>query len=376
MFCGVSSSAFLCALQRLRQRRRPLVPQPALELGALAVAEFGEARFPFLARGGAAAAGLAPGLQHVVGHRERLQRNAELFLGALQFFGAERLAMGLGGAGLGRRAVADRGLAGDQRRLVGFLRAGDRGRDRLLVLAVDQLGRPAGGLEALHLVDRVGDRGRAVDRNAVVVIQHDQLVELPVAGQRDRFLRDAFHQVAVGGEHIGVVVDDLLAEFGGQHLLRQRHADRGRDALAERAGGGLDALGVEVLRMARRQRSQLAEMLDLVERHVLVAGQIQQRIEQHRAVAGREHEAVAVRPVRVGGVEFQELREQHGGDVGGAHRQAGMAGFRLLDGVHGEATDRIGHTGVIDLRHDENPLEMRCLVTSAPAMDAVRHAEN
>jgi hypothetical protein len=39
-----------------------------------------------------------------------------------------------------------------------------------------------------------------------------------------------------------------------------------------------------------------------------------------------------------------------------------MAGFRLLDGVHGEATDRIGHTGVIDLRHDENPPEMRCLV--------------
>ena len=50
-------------------------------------------------------------------------------------------------------------------------------------------------------------------------------------------------------------------------------------------------------------------------------------------------------------------------DVGRAHRQAGMAGIRLLDGVHREAPDRIGHTGVIDLRHDENPPEMRCLVT-------------
>ena len=30
-----------------------------------------------------------------------------------------------------------------------------------------------------------------------------------------------------------------------------------------------------------------------------------------------------------------------------------MSGIRLLDGVHGKATDRIGHTGVIDLRHDE-----------------------
>ena len=181
-------------------------------------------------------------------------------------------------------------------------------------------------------------------------------------GQRDRFLRDALHQVAVGNQHIGVMVDDLLAEFGGEHLLGQRHADRGGDALAERAGGGLDALGVEILRMSRGQRSQLAEMLDLVERHVGIAGEIQQRIEQHRAMAGREHEAVAVRPVRLGGVEFQELREQHGGDVGRAHRQAGVAGIGLLDGIHGEPADRIGHTGMIDARHDENPSEMRCLV--------------
>ena len=174
-----------------------------------------------------------------------------------------------------------------------------------------------------------------------------------MAGQRDRFLRDAFHQVAVGGEHIGVVVDDLLAELCGEHLLGERHADRGRNALAERAGGGLDALGVEVLRVSRRQRSELAETLDLVERHVLVAGKVQQRIEQHRAMAGREDETVAIGPCRVGGIEFQKFGEQNGRDVGGAHRQAGMAGIRLLDGVHGKATDRIGHTGVIDLRHDE-----------------------
>ena len=105
--------------------------------------------------------------------------------------------------------------------------------------------------------------------------------------------------------------------------------------------------------MARRQRAELAEILDLFERHVLVAGQVQQGIEQHRAVSGRQHEAVAIRPVRFSGVVFQELREQHGRDVGGAHRQPRMAGFRLFDGVHREPTDRIGHTGVIDLRHDE-----------------------
>ena len=43
-----------------------------------------------------------------------------------------------------------------------------------------------------------------------------------------------------------------------------------------------------------------------------------------------------------------------------------MAGVRFLDGIHREPSDRIGHTGVIDLRHDENPSEMRCLVTIRP----------
>ena len=78
-------------------------------------------------------------------------------------------------------------------------------------------------------------------------------------------------------------------------------------------------------------------------RHRLVAEQMQQRVDQHRAVAGREHEAVAVGPGRVGWIEFQEAGEQHGGDVGGAHRQAGMARFRLLDRIHGERADGVGH---------------------------------
>jgi hypothetical protein len=39
-----------------------------------------------------------------------------------------------------------------------------------------------------------------------------------------------------------------------------------------------------------------------------------------------------------------------------------MARFGLFDRVHRETADRVGHTGVIDLRHDENPPKMRCLV--------------
>ncbi len=101
-----------------------------------------------------------------------------------------------------------------------------------------------------------------------------------------------------------------------------------------------------VFRMAGGDRAELAEALDLVDRHRLVAGEIKQRVDQHRAVAGREHEAVAVGPGRIGRVELQEAREQHGRDVGRAHRQAGMAGFRLLHRVHGQRADGVRHARV------------------------------
>ena len=254
------------------------------------------------------------------------------------------------------------GLAGDQGGTVGRLRLADRGRDRLLVVAVDPYRVPAMGLEARHLVDIVGQRDRAVDGDAVVVVEEDQLPQPQMPGERQRLVADAFHQVAVGAQHVGIVIDDVLAEFRREQPLGERAPDREGDALAERACRGLDTGGEMILRMARRSGTELAEVLDLIQRHVWIAGEIEQRVEQHRAVAGRKDETVAVRPFRIGRVEFEELREQHGGDVGGAHRQAGMPGFRLFDRIHRQRADRIGHTGMIDARHDENPPEMRRLV--------------
>ncbi len=169
-----------------------------------------------------------------------------------------------------------------------------------------------------------------------------------MSGESDGFLADAFHQVAVGGEHVGVVIDDVAAEFRRHVAFRQRHTDCGGNALTERTGSGLDAWRDEVFRMARGQRTELTEILDLLDGHRRIAGEIQQRVEQHRAVTGGEHEAVAVRPCRIAGVEFQELREQDRGDIRGTHRQAGVARLRLLDGIHGERANRIGHTGRID----------------------------
>ena len=95
--------------------------------------------------------------------------------------------------------------------------------------------------------------------------------------------------------------------------------------------------------MAGGAAAELAKALQLVHRHVGIAEQMQQPVKQHRAVPGRQHEAVAVGPVRRQRIEFQELREQHGGGVGHAHRHAGMAGIGLFDGVHRERAQRVRH---------------------------------
>ena len=85
----------------------------------------------------------------------------------------------------------------------------------------------------------------------------------------------------------------------------------------------------------------LAELLQILQRHLLVAGQIIDRVEQHRAVTGGKHEPVAVGPGGIGRVELQEAAIEHGGDVGHAHRQAGMARIRLLDRVERQEANGI-----------------------------------
>ena len=69
-------------------------------------------------------------------------------------------------------------------------------------------------------------------------------------GQGDRLVADALHQAAVAGDHIGPVIDQIVAEAGVQQALGQRHADRVGDALAQRPGRGLDAGRMAIFRMA------------------------------------------------------------------------------------------------------------------------------
>ena len=113
--------------------------------------------------------------------------------------------------------------------------------------------------------------------------------------------------------------------------------DRVADALAERAGRRLDAARrVRQLRVTGRLRAELPEALDLVERDVAVAAEVQPGVEEHRAVPGRQHEPVAVQPTRVGRVVAERVTEEHGADLGAAERQAQVAALTRDDGVDRE----------------------------------------
>jgi hypothetical protein len=186
----------------------------------------------------------------------------------------------------------------------------------------------------------------ALDRDAVVVVDQAELVQAEEARDRARLTRDALHDVAVGADRVGAVVHQRAAVAvvaHGQHGLRERHADGVSDALPERAGRDLDArdrvLALE-LGVPGRPGAPLPELLQVVEREV-VAGEVQRRVLEDARVAGREHEAVAVGPVRIGRVVSHALAVEDIGDGRERHGGSRVAGVGLLDRVHGEAADGV-----------------------------------
>ena len=244
---------------------------------------------------------------------ERWVVPADGFAGQLDFFSAQRLAMGFGGVGAVGAAFADVGFANHQSRLVGAgFGVGDGLADGGGAVAVNRANHvPAAGGEAQSGVVDEPRSNLAVNGDAVVVVQGDQLVQLPRACQGDGFVADAFHHATVAHENVGVVVNDVqvfavisFVEFFGEQLLSQCKTDRVGDALAEWAGGGFYAWGHAHFRVASGFAVQLAEVFQLGHRQ-FVAGQVQHGVIQHRRVAVGEDETVAVGPMRVARVVFQ-----------------------------------------------------------------------
>ena len=120
-------------------------------------------------------------------------------LAAAELVVAQRLAMGLVGPGLLRRAVADDGPHGDEGG-AGRLRLSgpDRGVDRVqIVPVVDGLRVPAEAVEPPRHVLGEGERRCPGERHLVVVVERDQLAEPEMPGERRRLRGDALHEIAV-----------------------------------------------------------------------------------------------------------------------------------------------------------------------------------
>ena len=229
-------------------------------------------------------------LQGFVGDVEiRLQWPAELFLGLLHVLLAEWRAMSLERILLGR-AESEVRAYDDHRRFAGFgTGVIQRFRKRRYVIAVvDPDDLPAVSFEALAAVLGKSDVGAGGEADGVVVIEADQLAQLQVPGQRCCFSRHAFHHVAVADDRPSVMIDHGMAVAivaAGEMGFANRHADGIGHPLAERPGGHFHAGHVAPLRMTRRLAVPLAEALYVGHREV-IAGHVQQAVEQRRTVAG------------------------------------------------------------------------------------------
>ena len=202
--------------------------------------------------------------------------------------------------------------------------------------------------------DVLGERdvGVVLDRDLVVVVDQGQVAELLDAGDRAGLAGHALLDVAVAAQRVDVVVERRLApvlrvEQAALAAGGHRHPHGVADALAERAGRGLDAGGVAVLRVARGLAAPGAQRLEVLELQPPAAEE-ELDVERQARVAARQHEPVAARPVRVGGVVPHHLLEEQVRRGREAHRGAGVAVADLLDGVHGEHPDGV-HGLVVEL---------------------------
>ena len=210
------------------ERIRPAVRQPALrhpleQLLALRVGlrPFGEGFVPF-------GAPLLAALRHLprVGDGLFFRGEVDLWveaedpLGRRHLFRAERGAVGLACVLLVRRGPADDRAERDQRRLAlvcpGLEEGPVQGRH---VLVIRRRGAVAVAepFHSLHVptVSRISgadilrfcDFGVVFDRDVIVVVEQRQVAELLVPGQGRHLVADALLDVAVGGEHVDLVVE-------------------------------------------------------------------------------------------------------------------------------------------------------------------------
>jgi len=169
------------------------------------------------------------------------------------------------------------------------------GLDLLEVMAVDLDDVPAEGLELL--VEGLGRHdvlGRAVDLQPVHIDAGAEIVEMILGGGHHGLPDLALGQLAVAKNGVDAVV--LVGLLAGQ-----RHAGRHGNALAQGAGGHVDAGIIVHLDVAGHVALDAAEHFEVF--HGEEAAQRQHGVDGGRAVALGHHKPVAVGVLRVLGID-------------------------------------------------------------------------
>ena len=190
----------------------------------------------------------------------------------------------------------------------------------------------------------------------VAVVDPTQLAQLQVSSQRCSFGAEAFHHVAIAGQCEHAVLEQAetgAIVSGRQPGLSDGHADTGRYALTERAGGGFDAAGPTVFRMARAAAASLPKALQVGHAHCrtfacrlqagrgLDAAQMQHPVEQGGSMADRQHETITIRPSGVLRIKAHKALPQAVGGRRCAHRRARMTGVGILHLIDGQRAQRV-----------------------------------
>ena len=232
-----------------------------------------------------------------------------------------------------RDALALDGVGDDDAR-AGALGLGKRNggikRRDVVAVALDDV--PAERLPFLR--QRVGRHDvvdGAVELDVVAVDDGNEIVELKLRRAHGRLPDGALVELAVAHDGVGVAVKPL-------ELHAERHALRGAEADAERAGRHVDAARVRG-RVALEVGVDAAQRVHLGDGEVALLGE--DAVEHRRGVALREDKAVLIGVLGRVRTDGHVLKIEHGEDLAYGQRAARVAGLDGVDGLEHFFAERV-----------------------------------
>ena len=210
-------------------------------------------------------------------------------------------------------------------------------------MAVNGEGIPALGGEAGGDVVNLGHFDGGIQRDAVGIVDEDEVIELERAGNGGSLAGNAFFNAAVTGKAVDIVVENLVlrgVEAGGSVLAGDSEAHGIGNALAQRAGGAFHTGAAAEFRVAGSVGALGAESLHIVHADA-EACEVQPAVKEHGAVAAGQDEAVAIEPARLGGVHVEQVTIENSANFSTAQGQTHVPGCFVENSVDGKTSGLI-----------------------------------